>query len=93
MNKNALHRIIGSVILPRYPWIEGYSIELYLDAPMEKYTIYYYIKPEDDGDFTVTEEMNEVEKMTEDLFRIIGPDRHQVLQEVLFLVKNSQQDY
>jgi len=90
MNKNSLHKVIDSFVIPKYPWIEGYDIEVYLDAPIEKYSVYYYVRPEDDGDFTVTEEMDEVEKLTETLFRMIGPERNQVFNEVIFLVKNRQ---
>ena len=93
MNKNSLHKIIDSFVLPRYPWIEGYHIELYLDVPFEKYNIDYYVKPEEDGSFTVTEEMGKAEKLTEDLFRMLGPEHYQILNEIIFLVKNRQQDY
>jgi hypothetical protein len=93
MNKNSLHKIIDAFVLPKYPWIEGYHIEFYLDAPLEKYNIDYYVKPEEDGLFTVTEEMNEAEKLTDSLFRMLGPEPYQILNEIIFLVKNRQQDY
>ena len=89
MNKDSLHKVIDSFVIPKYPWIEDYRIELHLDAPTERYMVYYYVRPEDDGSFTVTEEMDDVEKLTETLFRILGPERNQVFNEVLFLVKKK----
>jgi hypothetical protein len=51
--------------------------------------VYYYVRPEDDGSFTVTEEMSEVEELTNTLFRMLGPEIYQSLTEVLFLIKNK----
>jgi len=93
MNKDSLHKIISSFVIPKYPWIEEFTIQVFFDAPTEKYSIYYFVKPEEDGSFTVTEEMSEVEKLTETLFRIIGPDKNQYLNEILFIVKNKERFY
>jgi hypothetical protein len=87
MNKNSLHKVIESFILPKYPWIDSFSISLYSDTPSQKYSVRYYVKPEDDGMFTVTEEMNKVEELTYTLFMMLGPDKGQFLNEVIFLIK------
>jgi len=89
MNKDSLHKVIDSFVIPKYPWIEEYDIKVYLNSTIRKYSVYYYITPEDDGSFTVTEEMDDVEKLTETLFRMLGPERYQILNEILFLVKNK----
>jgi len=85
MNKNSLSKVIESLVLPKYPWIDSYRISLYDN--MEKYSVKYYVKPEDDGMFTVTEEMNKVEELTYTLFMMLGPDKGQFLNEVIFLIK------
>lgn len=98
--KNSLDKIIGSFILPKYPWIEDYDINVRTTGyeggafigkviVAEDYIVKYYVKPDDDGDFTVTEEMNEAENLTHTLFRMIGPDKNQYLDEIVFLVKNN----
>ena len=86
MNKDSLSKVIESLVLPKYPWIDSFNVSLF-DTPDEKYAVNYYVKPEDDGLFTVTEEMNEVEKLTYSLFIMLGPDNNQTLNEVLFLIK------
>jgi len=90
MNKNSLHKIISSFVIPKYPWIEEFSIQVYLDSPIEKYAVYYFVNPEDDGTFTVTSEMEEAEKFTKNLFSMLGPNTNQYLNEILFLVKYTK---
>lgn len=87
MIKDALHKVIESFVLPKYPWIYSYTISLYYDSPLEKYAVKYYVEPEENGSFTVTNEMSEVETITYDLFKMLGPDYGQFLNEVIFLIK------
>lgn len=87
MNKNSLSKVIESLVLPKYPWIDSYHYRISLYDDMEKYSVKYYVKPEDDGTFTVTEEMSKVEELTYTLFMMLGPDKGQFLNEVIFLIK------
>jgi len=84
MFTNSLHKIIPSLILPRFPWIIDYEISALWDAPHELYTITYYVEPDDDGSFTVNDEMGRVEKLTYDLFKMVGGNSLQTLDEVVF---------
>lgn len=85
--KEALSKIIESFILPRFGWIVDYKISLYLNAPLEKYTVTYYVEPDEDGMLEVREEMDEVDNLTENFFKMMGPNGNQVLSEVFYVVK------
>jgi hypothetical protein len=86
MNKDSLSKVIESLVLPKYPWIDSFDVSLF-DTSDEKYAVKYYVMPEDDGSFTVTNEMGEAETLTYDLFKMLGPDYGQFLNEVIFLIK------
>jgi len=87
MNITSLHKIIQSFILPKFPWIVDYQIESYYDSPIEKYTVAYYI---DSADITDKEdEANEVENLTNNLFKMLGPGRYQNINDVEFIYKGK----
>ena len=83
MNKNSLHRVIESLVLPKYPWIDSFNISLF-DTPDEKYAVKYYIKPEESVGI---KEMDEAEELTYSLFMMLAPEYGQFLNEVIFLIK------
>lgn len=89
MDNISLHKIIKSFVLPKYDWIEDYHINFYYDSPIEKYGIIYYVYPDKDGSFTVSEEMEEVESLTYSLFKMLGPSRYQMINEISFQVKSK----
>lgn len=80
MLTNSLHKIIPSLILPRFSWISNYEISVLWDVPHELYTITYSVDPDTSGD-----EMNRVEKLTFDLFKMVGGNSLQTLDEVIFI--------
>lgn len=93
INNNSLEKIIKSIVLPQFPWIDDYEI-LDNEAAMfgtsrHYYRINYFIFPDKDGTFTVTEDMNEVEELTKSLFRMLGPERDEALEGVGFYTKQK----
>jgi hypothetical protein len=87
MDRISLHKIIQSFILPKFPWIVDYHIEFYYDSPIEKYTVTYHT---DSPDITDKEdEANEVENLTNNLFKMLGPERHQSINDVEFVYKGK----
>lgn len=87
MNTKALRKIIDTLVLKKYDWIEDYDIDVYFDSPFERYTIVYYVYPEDYGSFTVTKEMRDVESTSDNLFKMLGTENYQILDDVEFRVK------
>lgn len=89
MDKTSLDRIIQSIILPRYEWMNNFIVYLNIvETPtyLENYTITYYVNPDEDGAFTVTEEMEEAESLTRSLFKMLAPEFNQILYDVEFIV-------
>jgi len=87
MNKTAFQKLINSIVIRKYQWIVDFNVQLYFDAPLEKYEVYYYIDPNLDGSPDITEKWDEVKKLTKNIFDTLGPNRYQSLGEILFLVK------
>jgi hypothetical protein len=87
MTKDSLSKIIGTFVLEKYTWIEEFTVDVVWDPPFEKFRVTYYVRPEDNNTFTVNEEMNKVDELTLTLFRMLGPDRLQYLDEVHFFSK------
>lgn len=88
MNNISLHKVIKSLILKKYDWIVDYRIEFYFDS-LEKYSIIYYVNPDENGTLTVTEEVKEVDELTNTLFRMLGPRSTQILDSVEFHIKEN----
>ena len=87
MDRTSLHKIIQSFILPKYPWIVDYHIDFYYDSPIEKYTVTYHT---DSPDITDKEdEVNEVEKLSHSLFKMLGLGRNQSINDVEFVYKGK----
>jgi len=82
MDKISLHKLIGRLMLRKYKWIVDYKINLFYNSPIEKYTIIYYTDSPNIDD--KEDEVNQVEKTTENLFAALGPDRHQWFEGVEF---------
>jgi hypothetical protein len=66
---NGLSKIIKSLILPQFPWLQGFDIKIVGDR---LYEVTYYPKSSYLGVFTVTPEFKEVEDMTKSLFKMLG---------------------
>jgi len=66
---NGLSKIIKSLILPQFPWLQGFDIKIVGDR---LYEVIYYPKSSYLGVFTVTPEFKEVEDMTKSLFKMLG---------------------
>lgn len=88
MNNISLHKVIKSLVLKKYDWIVDYRIEFYFDS-LEKYTVIYYVNPDENGAFTITEEFKEVDELTNNLFKMLAPRSTQVLDGVVFRIKEK----
>lgn len=66
---NGLSKIIKSLILPQFPWLQGFDIKIVGDR---LYEVTYYPKSSYLDVFTVTPEFKEVEDMTKSLFKMLG---------------------
>ena len=77
---NGLSKIIKSLILPQFPWLQGFDIKIVGDR---FYEVVYYPKSSYLGVFTVTPEFKEVEDMTKSLFKMLGL-KDKVLMDVEF---------
>jgi hypothetical protein len=66
---NGLSKIIKSLILPQFPWLQGFDIKIVGDR---LYEVTYYPKSSYLGVFSVTPEFKEVEDMTKSLFKMLG---------------------
>lgn len=86
MNQNSLHKVIKSFILPKYDWIVDFKIRMHLNAPREEYTVTYYVEPDEEGMFSVRDEMNEVDNLTLTMFRMVGANYNQILDDVFYVV-------
>ena len=84
--KNGLEKLINKVIIPKYPWIEDFDVSVHTDRhPLsrskkivsEKYTVIYFVSTDEDGTFTVTEDMQKLDSFTYTLFNMLGPERYQ----------------
>jgi hypothetical protein len=82
MDITLLHKLISKIIVRKYKWIVDYEIGYFYNSPIEKYTVTYYTDSPfiDDKE----DEVNQVEKTTENLFAALGPDRHQWFEGVDF---------
>jgi hypothetical protein len=66
---NGLSKIIKSLILPQFPWLQGFDIKIVGDR---LYEVTYYPKSSYLGVFTVTPEFKDVEDMTKSVFKMLG---------------------
>jgi hypothetical protein len=67
--QESLQRIIISLVLPQFPWLQGFDIKVTNDR---FYEVVYYPKSSYLGVFTVVPEFKEVEDMTKSLFKMLG---------------------
>jgi hypothetical protein len=82
MDRTSLHKLISKIIVRKYEWIVDCEIGYFHDSPIEKYTVIYYTDSPNIDD--KEDEVNQVEKTTENLFASLGPDRHQWFKGVEF---------
>jgi hypothetical protein len=66
---NGLSKIIKSLILPQFPWLQSFDVKIIDDR---FYEVVYYPKSSYLGVFTVVPEFKEVEDMTHSVFTMLG---------------------
>ena len=76
----SLQKIITSLVLPQFPWLQGFDVKLTNDR---FYEVVYYPKSATLGYFTVVPEFKEVEDMTKSVFKMLGL-KDKVLVDVQF---------
>ena len=91
--KDLLDKLIRKIILAKFPFIQDYEISVTTFRPIlggskkigsEKYIVIYYVTPNEDGDFIVTDEFKEVAELTETCFNALGPKEYQRFDDVEF---------
>jgi hypothetical protein len=91
--KDALDKLIKRLVLRKYPFIKDFEINADTFRPVmgrlkkigvEKFIVIYYVTPDEDGGITVTEDFKEVAKLTETLFKMLGPEHYQRFDDVEF---------
>ena len=96
--KESLSKIIYKLILGKYPWIKDFEIKVHTFSPsifgpkkigFETYEVIYNVTPDEDGTFTVNDELAKVEELTETLFKMIGPEHYQRFQGVKFYTETN----
>ena len=76
----SLQKIITSLVLPQFPWLQGFDVKLTNDR---FYEVVYYPKSSYLGVFTVVPEFKDVEEMTHSVFKMLGL-KDKVLVDVQF---------
>ncbi len=76
----SLQKIITSLIIPQFPWLQGFDVKL---TNNRFYEVVYYPKSSYLGVFTVVPEFKEVEDMTKSVFKMLGL-KDKVLVDVQF---------
>jgi hypothetical protein len=88
--KEPLEKLIGKVIVKKYPWIKDFDISVSKDREddLDLYYVRYYV--DDDiydglyiGD---KKEINHIRYETKNLFNVLGPSEYDMLDGVFFSV-------
>lgn len=87
MNNIALGKVLRTFILDKYDWIVDYKINNYSYGFVQKYTIYYFVESSDHVD---EGEEKKIKKMTEQLFKSLGPGRSETFGGVEFIYNNRK---
>jgi hypothetical protein len=94
--KDSLDKLIKKLVLPKYPIIKDYEITVDVYKPTlplaggkkkiasEHYTVSYDLSSDEDGNFTVTDDLGKIDKLTVTLFKMLGPEHYQKLNNVDF---------
>ena len=93
MNKSSFDKIINSLVLPQFPWIDDFEILVqkvgFIDTVLDEYyRVNYFVKPDEDGAFTVNDEFKKIIELTKNLFKMLGPEKNQIFEGVEFYVNN-----
>ena len=70
-----LEKAIENFILPKFPWIKGYKTYKPFDH-RRAVVVEYYPEVDEDGMFSVTEEFQEVENITNAVFDMLNDGDH-----------------
>jgi hypothetical protein len=93
MIKDLLDKLIRKIILAKFPFIQDYEISVTTFRPSlggskkigyERYRVNYFLSPDEDGTFAVTDDLQEIEDLTKLLFDMLGPKNYQNLEGVEF---------
>ncbi len=93
MDKIALDKIIKKIVFPKYPSIKDCEIIVHTYRPpigdgkkigYERFRVNYFLTPDKDGTFTVTDDIKKIEDLTKTLFNMLGPKNYQSLDGVEF---------
>jgi len=82
MKVAGLYKLLDKLVLSKYKWIVKREIVFFYDSPWETYTIVYYTDSVDIRDRK--NEVKAVKNLTENLFKVLGPEQHQIFGGVEF---------
>jgi hypothetical protein len=91
--KEGLEKIIKKIILPKYPFIKDYDINVSTFSPAiggskkiayQKFRVIYYVSPDENGEFTVNDDFEKISNSTETLFKMLLPKEYQRFDDVEF---------
>jgi hypothetical protein len=82
MNVAGLYKLLNRIVLREYKWIEKCEIDSSYDRPWETFTIVYYTDSVDIKNRK--DEVKEIKDLTEDLFKVLGPERTQIFGGIEF---------
>lgn len=73
----SLKKVIKSLVLPQFPWIVDFEV-ISFGSPFKfefkEVIVKYFVEPEEDGLFTVTEDVAKLEDLTKTVFKMINFD-------------------
>jgi hypothetical protein len=95
--KESLDKLIKRLVLRKYPFIEDYEVKVdtnklsslkalggHKKIAFERYKIIYILTPDENGEFPYDDEFKKLTEFTETLFKMLGPEHYQRLDDVEF---------
>ena len=81
--KESLERLIRRVILKKYQWLKDFDISVDNRGGWNTFTVRYYI---DDNLYNNSDrnKLNVIKSETKNLYTVLGPDRYDLLEGVIF---------
>lgn len=84
----SLNKVIKNLILPQYPWIRTFDIEVISTGGLEVVNVHYYPHTDEESISLTKEHHRQVEGETFGLFKMLNLDPEYYLNSVWFLDKD-----
>jgi hypothetical protein len=86
-----LDRLIRKIVLPKYAWIKNFKVSVNKKEKKDSYYVYYFID-EDLYDSLYErnrKELNGIKSETKELYDVLGPNKNDVFEGVVFFNNNN----